>query len=438
MQKRKDDWRKLNTRIPKQAFPRDLARVVAERWNTICGGEYITPPCPPPALLRSLLEIAYLTGSAPEEDRFPQFNIVATPGDDLQGQSITKWSFDEEREFSVSELRRLVPAIDVRKSAIWVVWSTAGWRVKGLIDFGTSWHRTRIGLGYNYQQPSSLIVEVDRPGRVKVCQGTFHVATLSDGEIEGYRGIDMHLSLHDPGNRGLKAMHKKIIPPTFENEREWYGFEFIAIWNTFVGIANTISIAGHGGALVIVPSESELSTSISIKYRSSSNVLQDAFISFINARHVVCDLIAKQEAGKKIKQERISHADLKMSHEYDLLVEATRFVARLSGCDGAIVVSDDLRLLGFGAEITAPLKEGISVMDIEDSYDEFNGSTQLLNPNQFGMRHRSAIKLISQEENWRMLVISQDGPISAIWAKDRNVLVRRGLKLVNMNTPWAA
>jgi hypothetical protein len=35
------------------------------------------------------------------------------------------------------------------------------------------------------------------------------------------------------------------------------------------------------------------------------------------------------------------------------------------------------------------------------------------------------------------LVISQDGPISAVWFEGDKVVVRKGVNLVNMNMPWA-
>lgn len=147
-------------RIPARAFPNTLATIVLKRWDYICSGDYVTPPCPPQKLLRALVETAYLAASAPEEDRFPEFNIVATPigtvGDELHIGY--RWPFSDPRPLTVSELRRLAPAVDVKKSAIWVQWSDAGLHVSGLVDLGTSWHRARVGLEYKYQSPTCLLI----------------------------------------------------------------------------------------------------------------------------------------------------------------------------------------------------------------------------------------------------------------------------------------
>jgi hypothetical protein len=123
---------------------------------------------------------------------------------------------------------------------------------------------------------------------------------------------------------------------------------------------------------------------------------------------------------------------------YSELVEATRFVAQLSGCDGAIVISDDLRLLGFGAEIRSEFMRGWNVVESFDDLSTMsNNDVRSLDIEQFGMRHRSAIKLVSQVPTYHVLVISQDGPISVVWADKKRVIVRRYPNLVNMNMPWA-
>jgi DNA integrity scanning protein DisA with diadenylate cyclase activity len=118
----------------------------------------------------------------------------------------------------------------------------------------------------------------------------------------------------------------------------------------------------------------------------------------------------------------------------DQLIEAIRFISQLAGCDGAIVFSQDLTLLGFGAEIRAEMEDDISALEV---IDEARRKYKACDVEQFGMRHRSAVKLASKGEGSVILAVSQDGPITAVWRDDRNVLVKRGVSLANMNMPWA-
>src|SRR6266568_5158592 len=102
------------TKIPRRAFPRHLAKLARERWDQLVAGDYSPPPCPPEKLLRELFEVVYLTASAPEEDRYPKFNLVAslaTDGGDQQ-EIGRRSQFVERRPLSVAELRRLAPAVD--------------------------------------------------------------------------------------------------------------------------------------------------------------------------------------------------------------------------------------------------------------------------------------------------------------------------------------
>jgi hypothetical protein len=146
-------------------------------------------------------------------------------------------------------------------------------------------------------------------------------------------------------------------------------------------------------------------------------------------------MFGKSSLGREqtLRQE-IAAAELQFQEAFESLIEATRFVAQLAGCDGAIALTDDLVLLGFGVEIRAELRQGVEVLEV---LDEMQKNYLLLDVEAFGMRHRSAIKLISHHADCRALVVSQDGPITAVWSEGDRVFVKRGLELTNLNMPWA-
>lgn len=421
------------------AFPKELAKKVAERWdNIVFGSTYQAPPLPPQRLLRSLLEAAYLAAAIPEENRYPKFNIVAVPAEGSKALRLGKvWSFENHRPLSVDEIRRLAPSVDFKKSAILAKWDNAQWHMAGLVDLGTSWGRARIGLQYNYEHAEALLIQVDRPGRMKVYQGEFLVAALTDGKLHRFDGIDMHLALHEPVHRGLEGLGDRIRPPSIESPRDYHSFVFTAHWNTFAAIANCINDEAHGGALVLVPPGSAISAdNVRTKYQQDSPVLRDAFIKFMNVRNRVIDFVIRIECGKVPKYVKgdWAHAELELAKAHGDLVEAIRFVARLSGSDGAILLSEDLCLLGFGAEIRAELMHQAQIVEITH---ELQNSSRPMDIEQFGLRHRSAIKLVSKQPEYTAIVVSQDGPISVVWSREGRVNVRKGVQLTNLNMPWA-
>ena len=336
----------------------------------MAGGDDSTPPLPPIKLLREFFEIAYLAAATPEESRYPRFNLVAILSNDPRTRHVGKiWNFNNPRRLSVEEVRRLAPSVDFNKSAILTEWSENGWRITGLVDLGTSWTRARMGLQYDYDFPDSLFVQVDRPGRIRVYQGEFLVTELADGKLQRIKGIDHHFALHGPVHRGLNEIRDLITPPKIEEPRDYHNFEFIALRDVFTVIANCISDAAHGGAVILVPPESSLlSEGLRVKYQQDSAVLQEAFIEFMNVRNRTVDLVIQIEDGKTSNsiKGRYAQAELDSAKAHLNLVEAIRFIARLSGCDGAIILSENLRLLGFGAEIRAELRNETRIREVID------------------------------------------------------------------------
>lgn len=434
-----DTWDDKSRRGPVlPAFPSNLAKIVIDRWHTSVGGEYTPPPCPSERLLRRMLEICYLASTTAEEGRYPQFNIVAFPDEyDVTPLGSRILKFRDSRPLNLGEIRRLAPAVDLKKSAIWVTWTKQEWSIPGLLDLGTSWYRAREGLAYRYNHANNLLVQIDGPGRLHVYQGPYLVATLADGELRRLHGIEVPLFLHEPANAALTKMAPAIDWPDYEQPKEFEEFTFMALWNTYAAIANAISAANHGGMLVIA--KKELPNEIMrVKYKVGSDQLRDAFVKFINARHLQGDYIELESDGHCVPEIALYKAEIDVRESYDAFVEATRFVAGLAGCDGSIVISDDLRLSGFGGEIRAELAHDTPIFETANDFQrDLNLNLKACDIEQFGMRHRAAVKLASQDHGCRILAISQDGPISGIWWERGKVLVRKGVRLVNMNMPWA-
>lgn len=419
------------------SFPRDLANKVIERWDNLVVGHYVTPPRPTDRLFRQLLEAAYLASAVPDEGRFPRFNIVAVPDTDPQPRYLGEiWQFSEPRQFSMDEIRKLAPVVDYKKSALLARWKNENWEIAGLTDLGTSWNRARLGLQYHYRFPASLFIQVDRPGRMKVYQGQFLVASLADGQIDQLSGFTLSLVLHREVHNGLNKVWKEIVYPKIEHPKEFENFQFIAFWNVFAALANCINEDGHGGAIIIAPAGKAVQgKELRVKYRLHSSVLRQSFIDFMNARHRNADLIEQIEDGQDSLRGEYAISELDLRQKHEQLIEAIRFVAKLSACDGAIVISEDLLLLGFGTEIRSELKSGT---EVEQVLDDMKKANKALDVETFGLRHRSAIKLVSRKPDSSVIVISQDGAVSFVWSeKPKSVYMKRGVSLVNMNMPWA-
>lgn len=326
-------------------------------------GEYTAPPCPTAPVLATLLRLANYAAAIPEEGRYPKFNVAAHQA----GRSIERlWRFDIPRDYNVAELRRLIPATDPRKSAVCVEWDSSDTlRIVGIQDLGSEWKRTQEGLAYNLQGPECLFVEVERPNRLAVYQRQFRVATFFDGETEVWGEVALHAFLHGAVRGGLDALAGRITPPNDEPAREYGNFEFLALWNSFAAIANLIAAKGHGGTLIILPGPDGVATPLlRRKYPLNDHQLADAFVDFMNARHAAMNEHWRREMGEEVADEHLAVLDWTYKHTHDALIENTRLVAQFAQCDGALVISRALEVLGFGTEIAAELREECAVKEV--------------------------------------------------------------------------
>ena len=153
----------------------------------------------------------------------------------------------------------------------------------------------------------------------------------------------------------------------------------------------------------------------------------------MNKRHKHSDkVIYSERQGKSSnKNSQLYISFFKLIEAEKKLAESCIFVGKLSGVDGAILLSSDLKLQGFGTEIRLDkISSDTKVYKVRQYMENNNDELEL---EQFGMRHRSAIKLCSICEGVIAFVISQDGNISLVWNKDGKVFFKSDIKTSNLN-----
>jgi DNA integrity scanning protein DisA with diadenylate cyclase activity len=114
------------------------------------------------------------------------------------------------------------------------------------------------------------------------------------------------------------------------------------------------------------------------------------------------------------------------------LAGAADVVARLSAVDGALVLSSDLRVIGFGAEIVLDASRQVVAHEVA-GHARRGESWPTIDGESFGMRHRSALRCVAASDDVAAFVVSQDGTVSFFWKQDGRVLVKRGVTIANPN-----
>lgn len=185
---------------------------------------------------------------------------------------------------------------------------------------------------------------------------------------------------------------------------------------TWAGILERVREARHGGCFLVLPDSTDPpAAGLKIRWSTNSDVLRAALSKRISiepafSRH---QFGSNSVSGDVLEQARFYERDL--AHACDL-------VAALANVDGTVVLQDDLRILGFGAEILPAGEGDLSIngdsgrkfLDHGQPAPQRNGGwfQQVRNVEDFGMRHRSAVLFCQRNPKALAFVVSQDGDVS--------------------------
>jgi hypothetical protein len=170
------------------------------------------------------------------------------------------------------------------------------------------------------------------------------------------------------------------------------GSESPASWvhsvNVLVQLAVSMRAHGRGGSLLVVPSASEF-------WRESIVPPMPYAVSPPFSELAELARGAADEVGRQVWQETLHRT-----------VDA---VAGLTAVDGAVVLTDQYEVLGFGAKITR--RKGCSQVDQVMVTEPIEGGlATLVHPEKLGgTRHLSAAQFVQDQHDCAALIASQDG-----------------------------
>jgi hypothetical protein len=424
------------------AFPADLATEVVKRWGTfVARHDRPAPPLPDPAQLRYVLETAFVASFIREEGRELRFSLCCAPSTtvvrDGTDEVVPLLGFQDPRPLTIETIRSLAPAVSPVNASILVRCPPGGaatdCSLVGVLSMGSTLARARSGQSiYHRPAPYALIVDVRDAGELHIYRGGIKLATLEAGSLQDQLAFSEleFLPVSDTITRGLDALQPRIHPPAREPARETSDFEWTALLNTLLSIVNGLEEHGHGGTLLVVAPGAEKTLPIRAKFDvdDRESVLAERFVKFVNARHALVDARADPARGAI----EISHLQDASAVAEDALSDAADLSGRLSAVDGALVVSADLRILGFGAEIVLDAARPVAAYEVS-GHAQRGAAWPAVDSESFGMRHRSALRCVAVADGTAAFVVSQDGTVSLFWKEGGRVLLKRGVTTANPN-----
>jgi hypothetical protein len=359
----------------------------------------------------TVFRIAYIASDAPVSRR---------DRDELP--PITKYPFRDPIPFTHGELRRLAPVADPRCVLIAVEYAGERLQIHGLIDIGLAlWEMARHERVSGFSSPEALVIMSSRPGELSISRGDRSVLRLRDGQIvkpaESVLRIGPVAEFFAPAT-DVFIRNACQLSGIDQNPDEDDGLAFAHLSFIESVLLYTAELK-HGGTLLFVPEEfshedSRLLGRASIKYIMPSNRPRDALVSAMAAR-LTRNATEENLEGKKLVKgealEQLAAEEWNQNDCEDAARDAARFIASLTSVDGAVVLTDTLRVLGFGAEVTIPFSGTDKVYIAQDADGTDVRESRFA---EFGTRHRSAFRFAASMEQAVAFVMSQDGGVKAV------------------------
>lgn len=394
---------------------------------------------PSKEVLLQMLEVAFFASMEREEARHLSMCIayVRDPAElSYAKHEDYHWMrLVPERDFSVSEIRRLASAFDPNVTMICISKSKSTSRsiISGILTRRWNLDLTSALLSTGFGPPRLFQVAARRPGDIEIKIGYGQTMQVRKGKIY----IRDKNALYDgPIGKQLEAVEeelnaaalKKMVPPR-ANDSGSAITSYITFYRFFLRrIFNAIEGAKHGGSLVIVPEafsfEDELLRSnIKLKYALNYSGIWETLVHWSMLLHMGLRPKLDNDAGIDVLPEQIrnNHRGEYQAKVNAKLIADAEFIAGLSSVDGAVVLTDRFRILGFGGEIItgADAMKPVYGVTPDCSKDE----DKKIDVESTGTRHRSMYRFCAEVGESIGFVISQDGGVKAVKKVGDEVLV---------------
>jgi hypothetical protein len=316
--------------------------------------------------VEAIIDAAFWSSLRREEGYTPTISLAFLPPD----RAVRPLTFEPRLTLAPEALARLAPA--VKQSGIHLgVWREGTGTSRGELCV---WGTTRM------LPALCFVLEVIAPGLLVVKYP------------HGASGKFVNIVVLEGDQVKIVDEQGASIPDCPEVVTALLGFDAPLSWagtvNVFVRLAVSMRAHGRGGALLVVPADSE-------RWRHS--IVKPIRYSVAPPFREIADLMAYAPADRAHRQWQ------------DALTHAVDAVAGLTAVDGATVMNDRYELLAFAVKI-ARHEESARVQEVIMTEPVEGMAASTVNPSELGgTRHLSAAQFVFDQRNASALVASQDG-----------------------------
>lgn len=420
------------------SYPRELVSFIFDLWHDPQFSERLREigidpsfQLPERSLFNYIISVCYQASLMREETRPVIFRLIICPPELIPADAgpptgLHQLKFTEPRSFNERELYKLAPAADFYRTLIGMFIDQDGRpQIWGLIHSGTRWMQTVFGGRKIFPAlPLGLAIYVTGPGQISICLGPEIIASLNDGQIdrpspdiftatwltEGYTEVRHKMrALHE----AARARSKKpwaILDQAFGKD---------LAQQTVRRIISVIRNSHHGGMLIYLSKDtgndfSAENSFINIKYQFRDDESRQRFATLmLRIMNILAELYGDPNNPEKVVgwHEYVTCQSEEIALLDEAIFNVADFIATLAATDGAVVMTKQQELLGFGGFV---LGDTDRIDTVHRAFDPEGESTQMERIEMVGTRHRAAYRLCQHLHDALAVVISQDGDVEFV------------------------
>jgi hypothetical protein len=385
-------------------------------------------------VINEIFETLFFTSLKTEESQFIKVTITyinpenpdPIPTQILDAKKWQSSKFEKNIQFNVKELAKLSKAADIWSSSL-AVYSKGDGEIYiwGMIDQAL---HSQSFLNYESfvepKQPGLFQASIKGVGSIEVLFECELLAELKQNQL-----IYGHISVFEKGKiaefiKLNASYHLDIASHSLSSAGILIGssdvFDFCWLMHneTISRILLRVQNYHHGGSIIITSQvKQDLNIKFKLNYQRLTNALESNIFKTIEQQYY-SDIINEDHingANNFIEKDLFLNEKFAYAHLHETNLELTgaiRFVSSLSCVDGAVVLSPQLGVYGFGAVITS--KECPPIIHISKYSEITVGKIETQDIAYFGTRHQSMFAYCWNNPDSLGFVISQDGDIRAV------------------------
>jgi len=348
-----------------------------------------------PEQIAALVETAFLASLRFNEGRLTRVCVAVATAEELPGA----FAFAKTVAYDESQIEKLAPAVP-RDGCLVVSLENESLRTWGFA-------RNQPGPWTN-----AIIIQILDPGIIQVGVGPSQRFAILNGRSNPCIG-----ATRDTLAGFLFGIFRKTRP-TGDS------LAATALWrecSALVNLVRMIAADGHGGTLLIVPSDagkwSQSLRPFEYRFAGPDATLPAAMQKELDDHMEQATALMELEKGNFSDELKV-RLTAAASWRPRAISEGVPAIASLARVDGAVVLTRDLKVIGFGAKIdvsgSAPEAPRFHMFGLEPDRNLVPVPPEDLG----GTRHQSAARFVDANRDSVAIVISQDRRVSLMYCND--------------------